>query len=294
MYNTYAMSANLEARRNSQQASMITAGFAIFMVLLMFFLKWELPVFEKPIASTEIEVELNLPEEPATISHGGGGGGNPVQAAAPAGVSNPTPPPPVEKDDSKDVEDNNDKTSTPIVKPIVVKKVAKKITNTSTAVVKTPPPPVIETPAPRIPKAVAGKTLTGDGKGGGATDYEKPGGTGTGTGVGNGSGSGGGNGSGNGGGNGNASGGGSGPRVTRGDRKIVRSYSFEGDLDKAVVYANINVSPDGIGKLVSLAKGSSTTSNAYKDAIVRYLDNIEFDKADHESMITVQFNFKVN
>jgi hypothetical protein len=27
---------------------------------------------------------------------------------------------------------------------------------------------------------------------------------------------------------------------------------------------------------------------------VRYLQNIRFDKSDHESMVTVQFNFRVN
>jgi len=27
---------------------------------------------------------------------------------------------------------------------------------------------------------------------------------------------------------------------------------------------------------------------------MQYLQNIKFDKADHESMLTVQFNFRVN
>ena len=79
-----------------------------------------------------------------------------------------------------------------------------------------------------------------------------------------------------------------------GDRKIVRYYSFQGDLDKATIYANINVSPEGIGKFVSIAKGSSNSSNSYKTAIMQYLQNIKFDKSDHESMVTVRFNFEVN
>ena len=82
--------------------------------------------------------------------------------------------------------------------------------------------------------------------------------------------------------------------VTNGDRKIVRSYSFEGDLDKATIYANVNVSPEGVGKFMNIAKGSSNSSNAYKEAIMRYLQNIRFDKSDHESMVTVRFNFTVN
>jgi len=61
-----------------------------------------------------------------------------------------------------------------------------------------------------------------------------------------------------------------------------------------VVYANISVSPEGIGKFISIAKGSSNSSNEYKTAIMQYLQNIKFDKADHESMLTVQFNFRVN
>ncbi len=293
MNNSYAMAASLESKKNSQRATMITAGFAAFMIVLMFLLKWKLPEFEKNVEYAGIEVELNLPEEPETLADGGGGGGNPVQAAGPAGIAAHVPPAPGENEDSKDIEDNNDKETPPIVKPDVVKPTATKITNTS--VVKATPKPVVETPAPPRPKAVLGKTTTGTGKGGGAADdYEKSGGRGNGYGVGNGNGTGGGNGNGTGGGNGTGSGSGNGPKITRGDRKIIRHYSFQGDLEKAIVYANVNVSPDGIGKLVSIAKGSSTTSNAYKEAIIQYLQNIKFDKADHESMLTVQFNFRVN
>ncbi|HMU46272.1 MAG TPA: hypothetical protein PKC72_07895 [Chitinophagaceae bacterium] len=291
MNNTYAMTVSLE-KKNSQKAAMITAAFAAFMLLLMFLWKWPLPTFEKPISFSGIEVELNLPEEPETVVNGGGGGGNPVQAAGEPGVSPHVPPAPGDVEPSKDIEDNNDKESPVITKPDVAKPSATKITNTS--VVKAAPKEVIETPAPPKPKAVLGKTTTGTGKGGGsADDYDKSGGKGTGYGVGNGSGTGGGSGTGNGGGNGSGVGSGNGPKITRGDRKIIRYYSFTGDLDKATIYANVNVSPDGIGKFVSIAKGSSSTSNAYKDAIIRYLGNIKFDKADHESMITVRFNFEV-
>jgi hypothetical protein len=46
--------------------------------------------------------------------------------------------------------------------------------------------------------------------------------------------------------------------------------------------------------LINLAKGSSTTGTAYKQAIVRYLEKMRFDAADHESIVTVQFNFRIN
>jgi hypothetical protein len=293
MNNAYTMSASLEAKHRSQ-ASMITAGFAGLMILIMFLLKWKLPVFEKNIDPPGIEVELNLPPEPEIPANdGGGGGGNPVQAAGPAGIAEAVPPTPGEKDDSKDIEENNDKEAPTVTKPPVVKPDAKTITNTSVA--KTEPKPIVETPAPPRPKAVLGKTTTGTGRGGGAADdYDRAGGRGNGSGVGNGNGTGGGTGNGNGGGNGNGTGGGSGPKVTNGDRKIVRSYSFQGDLDKATIYANVSVTPDGIGKFVSIAKGSSNSSNAYKTAIMQYLQNIRFDKSDHESMVTVRFNFEVN
>jgi hypothetical protein len=291
MNNAYVMSASLEAK-NRSQAYMITAGFAGLMLLLMFLLKWDLPSYEKTVQEPVIEVELNLPEEPETLADGGGGGGNPVQASGAPGIAPYTPPAPGEKTDSKDLEESNDKEAPEITKPVVVKPKATTITNTSVA--KTEPKPVVETPAPRVPKAVLGKTTHGDGRGGGAEDYERAGGNGAGGGVGNGSGNGGGSGSGNGGGNGSGTGTGSGPRVTRGDRKIVRSYSFEGELDRATIYANVNVSPDGVGTFISIAKGSSSSSTAYKNAIVDYLKRIRFDQADHESMITVQFNFRVN
>jgi hypothetical protein len=293
MNNAYIMSQSLEAKQRSQ-AWMITGGFAGFMILLMILLKWPLPKFEPIVQEPGIEVEINLPPEPETPVNGGGGGGNPVQAAGPAGIANHVPPQPGTTDDSKDIEEDPDKTAPPVLKPDVSKPTATKI-NENRSVVKAEPKPVVETPAPKVPKAVLGKTTTGTGRGGGAAeDYDRAGGRGNGSGVGNGNGTGGGNGNGTGGGNGTGSGTGSGPKVTSGDRKIIRYYSFEGDLDKAVVYANISVSPEGIGKFMSIAKGSSNSNSAYKSAIMQYLQNIKFDKADHESMLTVQFNFRVN
>ena len=262
------MSATLEAK-NRTQATLITIGFAISAILLMILLKWKLPEFTKTLYEPGIEVELNLPDEPELLADGGGGGGNPVQAAGVAGIADYTPPTPGENLDSKDIEDFNDPNSPAITKPIATKPKATTITNTS--VVKADPKPVVEVPAPKVPKAVLGKTTTGTGKGGGSADgYDKAGGSGSGSGS------------------------GSGPKVKSGDRKIVRHYSFQGDLEKATIYANVSVSPEGLGKFVSIARGSSSSNNAYKTAIMQYLQNIRFDKADHESMLTVQFNFEVN
>ena len=286
------MAASLEAK-NRSRAYMITGGFAGLMILLMFLIKWDLSVIEPIAQETGIDVEITLPPDPpeppqSSNEESGGGGGNPVQAAGPAGVAAYTPP-----TTSKEVDEEEDKESPEVTTPKAVNIKAPKINETSVA--KAEPKPVVETPAPKVPKAVLGKTTTGTGRGGGSTDdYDRAGGRGNGTGVGSGNGTGGGTGNGTGGGNGNGSGSGSGPKVTRGDRKIVRYYSFQGDLDKAVVYANITVSPEGVGKFVSIAKGSSNSNAAYKQAIMQYLQNIKFDKADHESMLTVQFNFRVN
>ncbi len=287
------MSASLERKHNTE-ATMITAGVALFIILLMFFWKWQLPVFEKTIADTGIDVEITLPDEPPTAISGGGGGGNPVEASGPAGAAPYSPPAPgTDDDDAQDVDDNPDKSAPAIIKPDVPKPTATKVNSNNTKV-NTPTKPVETPPAPPKPKAVIGKTIGGNNTGGGAAnDYERSGGTGTGNGVGNGSGTGGGSGTGSGGGNGSGRGTGTGPRVTRGDRRIVSSYAFQGDLEKATVYAEIKVSADGIGTFQSFARGSTATSAAYRSAIVQYLRNIKFDKSDHESVVTVQFNFIV-
>ncbi|MCX8020978.1 MAG: hypothetical protein N2747_10845 [Chitinophagaceae bacterium] len=290
-YSTMTISTEDKIKR---KAALLTLLFIGLFTATAFYLKWSVPEFEKTTFEPGVEVELTLPEvpEPEIPEDGGGGGGNPVQAAGPRGEAPEVKPAPGLPEDSDELEDDPKSEAPAITKPIVTKPQAVKVVNKS--IEKTEPRPV-ETPAPPKPKAVMGKTTSGTGTGGGTTDdYERSGGSGTGAGVGTGSGTGGGRGSGTGGGAGSGSGGGTGPRVVRGDRKIVRSYSFEGDLDRAVIYANIQVSPEGIGKFISIAKGSSSTSSAYKQAIIEYLQHIRFDKADHESMVTVQFNFYVN
>lgn len=94
--------------------------------------------------------------------------------------------------------------------------------------------------------------------------------------------------------NGNGGGGTGGPRVTSGNRKIIKYYSFSGDLEKATIYAVIKVSPEGRGTFVRIGPRSTSVSQAYANAIIEYLRNIQFDKSAQESTVTVQFNFKVN
>ena len=85
-----------------------------------------------------------------------------------------------------------------------------------------------------------------------------------------------------------------GPKVIRGNRKIVTSYNFEGNLNRATIYAIIKVSPYGRGSFVGFDKGSTERSKAYSNAINQYLQNIQFNAAPQESVVTVQFIFDVN
>jgi hypothetical protein len=82
-------------------------------------------------------------------------------------------------------------------------------------------------------------------------------------------------------------------RVSKGDRTIVNNYIFMGDLPKATINAVIKVSPDGRGVFVTFDKGSTSSDASYANAIRNYLPNIQFNKSDHESIVTVPFNFKV-
>lgn len=283
------MSASLEMHFRSR-AYMITAGFTALMILLMFLLKWKIPVFEKISQEPGIEVELNLPEEPEVVAGGGGGGGNPVNAPDPAGAAPPTPPAPGVNEESKDIETVDDNEAPPVVRPVNPKPVNKVVENTSVA--KTPPRP-IENPAPPKPKAVLGKTVGGSNTGGGvATTYDKSGGSGTGSGVGLGSGRDGGTGTGTGGGNGPGSGTGTGPRKISGNRVVINPKSMDaGENLKGKVFAEIRVSPDGIGTFVKANRGSVYTSGPAIDIIREWLRRNRFNKSSDESVVVYEFNF---
>ena len=69
-------------------------------------------------------------------------------------------------------------------------------------------------------------------------------------------------------------------------------YIFMGNLPPAVINAKIKVSPDGRGVFVGFDKGSTSTESRYAEAIRGYLPNIEFSKSDHQSDVTVPFNFR--
>jgi hypothetical protein len=87
---------------------------------------------------------------------------------------------------------------------------------------------------------------------------------------------------------------GNGPMVINGDRTILHNnYVFPGDLDKATIYALIKVAEDGTGSFVDFGKNSTSRNHAYATAISEYLHHMKFNSSDHESNVTVQFNFTV-
>lgn len=285
------MSASFETKKNTQ-ATMITAGFAGFLLLLMFLWTWSVPVIIPSPAEEGILVDLNIEEEPL-MAGGGGGGGNPVQAIGKAGTAY-SPPQPGTKEDSRDIEDDADKSTPAILKPDNPKPTATKI-NENKSVAKTPPKEVVAAPAPQKPKAVLGRTTTGTNTGGGvATDYDRSGGSGNGNGVGNGNGNGGGSGNGDGGGNGPGNGTGNGPKRISGSRTVISPKPMNaGENIQGKILAEIKVSPDGKGTFV-LAKGGSLMSNGQAIEIVKdWLRRNRFNAAAEESTVVYEFNIKI-
>jgi hypothetical protein len=84
-----------------------------------------------------------------------------------------------------------------------------------------------------------------------------------------------------------------GPFVTKGDRRITKTYSFNGDVPPATIYAEIEVNPNGVGRFIQITRGSSSNDSKYKRAIVEYLTKISFNSDDHSSTVTVKFKFEL-
>ena len=278
-------------KEKNRRAAMITGGIALAMIFAFIIIKIPLPKIEVQPPLMYVEVDLK-DFVPAKRFGGGGGGGNTVKANQPKGIAKPSVPP-GDPDDSKDFETNDKSETAPRVnKPANPKPEATKV-NPNTSVVKENPKP-IETPAPPRPKAALGKTLSGNGKGGGtAENYDLAGGTGNGNGVGRGPGYGGGTGGGSGGGNGTGVGTGTGPRRISGSRNIVTSGKLDaGENISGKVEAEIKVSADGIGTLVRTVRGSLMSDGQAKDIIRDWLRRNRFNKTGEESLVVYEFNIR--
>ena len=270
------MSATFEAEKN-KKAFTYTAIILGAILLITFLVSWTPGGHPPKLVEELIEINLGNDDEgmgevqPLIKGDRSPSSESPQQQQASA-VTN------VKADDIK-TDDDPTPDAAPVAKPV---KTTTKVTTNSTVV--TP------TPKPQVPK-IAGYNGP-KGTGNGATEdngykYQgnKPGGTGD---------------------AGSPTGkpdsygkdpggktGGGGLRVSKGDRTIVNNYIFMGELPRATINAVIKVSPDGRGTFVTFDKGSTSADARYATAIRGYLPNIEFNKSDHESIVTVPFNFRV-
>lgn len=282
------MTDSFEIQKNTKAFS-YTVLICGILLAIAFLYKWRSSI--PPIPAIQDLIEINLGNEKEGL-----GDVQPLVKGDPA----PDVPEPqsikaaaVHNEPSKDIvaDENDDKEAASVPKIIKPNKQAKEVTREPIPkAVKTnnPVPVVNPNPAPLKPKIALYKGGNGTGGNGAEQDngYRnqgyKPGNGDNGSPKGNPDSY------------GNSPGGRvGGPRVTNGDRKIIRYYSFTDELDKATIYALIRVSPEGKGTFAGFARNSSSTNPAYANAIARHLPNIQFDKSDHESTVTVQFNFTV-
>jgi hypothetical protein len=289
-----AMSLQFESEKN-RRAFLYTVLICVVLILLFLIPNWPTILIKEPVAQDLIAINLGNESE-------GWGEEQPLIKGEMSDQDNQPAPPkeqaaaPVANDEpARDITDDNEKDedAAAVTKPPVKDPTAKKITDNPTAAVTkpNPTPAVTPAPAPQKPKLPLYRG-PGNGNGNGATEdngYRNQGNNPNGTGD---------RGNPNGrpdsyGNNPTGRSGSGGPRVTGGDRKIIKYYAFQGDLEKATIYAQVKVSPDGSGTFIGFGKNSTARSAAYAEAIRNYLRNVQFDKSDHESTVTVQFNFTV-
>ncbi len=289
IYNV-TMESAFEAEKN-KKAFGYTVAICAALLLLAFFITWPIFIPTQPITSDLIEINLGNNEE-------GWGQEQPLikgEMSPTRERSAPQPQKNVAANDepSRAIEpdDNAEEDAAPVTKPL---KPTPKVTNIAEkpetkAVKTTKPAAVVLPPAPKPQKPKLTYNGPGNGNGNGATEdngYKYQGNKAGGTGDA-------GDPTGNADSYGNTPGGKiGGPRVI-GNRKIIKYYAFTGDLAKATVYATVKVSTAGTGTFMGFGKNSTTRAQAYADAIVKYLRNVQFNKSTAESTVTVQFNFTI-
>ncbi|MEO5943949.1 MAG: hypothetical protein ABIP30_11455 [Ferruginibacter sp.] len=273
------MTVNFESEKN-KKAFIYTAIICGGLLLMFFLISWTVQPVTPPVVQDLMEINLGnnqdgFGEEQPLIK----GERSPTKEE----IIQPkqTSAPQQAAEEKVQPDENAEATAAPVNKPVKSSPKVKTVTE--------PAPVVTPVPKPQKPKI----TYNGAGKGGGnnATEdngYKYQGNTPGGKGD---------NGDPNGNKDsyGNTPGGkvGGGLRVSKGDRSIINNYIFVGTLGKATIYAIIKVSPDGKGIFITFDKGSTSTESKFADAIRNYLPNIKFNKSDHESIVTVPFNFKV-
>jgi len=257
----------------NKKAAAYTATICGILLLLFIFIRWSVLPPTAPVIEDQIEINLGNEEQ-------GFGEEQPLVKGTPSNAkeeNTPTPPDESSSDNITPPSDNNDADAAPVVKN---EKPKTNPTPEKPKVVQ--PEKTATTQKPKFTMSAntsstnAGNntdednSFTSQGKTPGKTkDDGSLGGSKTGGATG-------------------------GPKVTKGNRKIIKHYKFEGELNKATIYAIIKVSASGQGKFVGFDKGSTSRSQAYANAVSNYLGNIQFDAAENESTVTVQFVFDVN
>lgn len=277
------MTADFERQKNLQ-ASLYTAGIAIAILLLIFFIKFYEPVV-RPAPQEEF-IEINLGS-----SDVGSGNHQPQLPGEPAPAHQVayTPPQPVTntaEESVKDVEENNDREAALVNKPTVTKTDAKKINDESKVAKTKTSTNATPTPAPPQPRAVMGQVRGGNGNGGNGAATYKPG---TGQGQGNGPGDQGSIG-------GNPNGRDYTPRRLGVRVVSIPAQSFEDDFTEGGTIA-LDIEVDANGKLVSATyqvNGSSLqrSSKQYNIALTR-ARQIKFPQYEGGFKQKLSFNFSV-
>jgi hypothetical protein len=286
---TAAINHSFEAEKNRKAALYTACIVGIFLIIAIFY-TWPLQI--PPIPTVEDLIDVNLGNEQEGL-----GTVQPLvkgeRAPDNQSVQSHEKASKVTENPSRDVqadENNDDKEAAPVVKTEKPKEDAKDINKESNKASKNVNPSKVVNPNPAPPQP---KTIYkgGNGNGGnGATEDNgyrnqgyKPGNGDAGSPDGKADAY------------GNSPGGrsGGGMSIVHGDRKIVRAYSFKDELDRAIVYATIKVSPDGRGTFIGFARNSSTTNPKYAESINNHLHQVQFNKSDHESTITVEIKFNI-
>ena len=279
MYKYTTMTTSFESEKN-RKALIYTALICGLLLLMFILISWKDNPPALPVVEDLLEINLGNNEEGfGEVQPLIKGERSPSQEATV--VPRQTAAAQHDNEEKVTPDDNAEADAAPVNKPI---KATPKVTKPTTTT-----PVTIPAPKPQKPKI----TYNGPGNGGGNNTTEdngyksqgnKPGATGDA-----------GDPSGNKDSYGNTPGGKvGGPKVTSGNRKVIRYYSFTAELKKATIYAQIKVAPSGQGTFIKIVKPSTSFESSYADAISGYLRNMQFDKAAEESIVTVQFNFTVN
>lgn len=277
------MTSDFEIKKN--QKALAYTAFILAVLLLIFLIKWAKPVTPKPLVDDIIEINLGNMDIPAEPEQDMGGGAEPAKGEpAPQDQNEAPPSAPQQPSSSPDADENETSKEAPVVvknnNPVKNNTVTKPTTSTNPvtqpAVVTAPKP----APKPKI--TMPGGTGTGGANGTNDDNYGKGRGDGNGTG---------GTGNGTGAGNGNGPGG---QRPPSQPPRITKHYSFNGDLPKATIIANIKVSANGVGSFAGFAKNSTNTDRRYADDIRQRLKHMEFPKFERDYTQQVTFYYTEN